>query len=118
MPARVDALTFPARRITFPIVLDDQWCREALARYMRSVRNRAAYLPSNVEYLARNNGLAGAEDALRCERERREAAERAVAEMRRECREPFVVPALVDAFVGLSRVTGRLMVDAGSRGEA
>ena len=65
VPALVDALTFPARRITFPIVLDDRWCREALARYMRSVRNRAAYLPSNVEYLARNNGLAGAEEALR-----------------------------------------------------
>ena len=65
MPARVDALSFPARRITFPIVLDDRWSREALERYMKSIRSDAVYLPSNVEYLARNNGLAGAEDALR-----------------------------------------------------
>ena len=33
---------------------------------MRSVRAEAAYLPSNIEYLARNNGLeSGAEEALR-----------------------------------------------------
>ena len=64
IPASVDALTFPGRRITFPIVLDDRWNRAALARYVRSVRARAAYLPSNVEYLARNNGLRGAAKAL------------------------------------------------------
>ena len=61
----ISSLSFPSRRITFPIVLDDRWNRDALARYMRSVRATAAYLPSNVEYLARNNGLAGADEALK-----------------------------------------------------
>ena len=64
VPASVDALAFPGRRITFPVVLDDRWNRAALARYVRSVRARAVYLPSNVEYLARNNGLGGAAEAL------------------------------------------------------
>ncbi|PFH48435.1 hypothetical protein AMATHDRAFT_149874 [Amanita thiersii Skay4041] len=45
------------RRITFPIVLDDRWCKEALERYMKTVRDQAVYLPSNIKYLARNNGF-------------------------------------------------------------
>ncbi len=32
---------------------------------MRSIRASAAYLPSNVEYLARNNGLESAGEALK-----------------------------------------------------
>ncbi|KAI0739997.1 urea carboxylase [Daedaleopsis nitida] len=64
LPADGGALTFPGRRITFPMVPDDRWCREALARYARSVRSEAVYLPSNVEYLARNNGLGSGADAL------------------------------------------------------
>lgn len=59
-------VVFPGRKITFPIVLDDRWNREALERYMRSIRDEAVYLPSNIEYLARNNGLeGGAQEALR-----------------------------------------------------
>lgn len=50
---------FPGRKITFPIVLDDQWSHDALQRYMRTTRNSAVYLPNNVDYLARNNGLDG-----------------------------------------------------------
>lgn len=55
-------LQFFGRKITFPIMLDDQWCRDALQRYMRTTRNSAAYLPSNIDYLARNNGLEGGVD--------------------------------------------------------
>lgn len=59
-------MEFPGRRITFPIVLDDKWNREALQRYMRSTRDKAVYLPSNIQYLADNNGLSGGEEeALR-----------------------------------------------------
>ena len=59
-------IVFSGRGITFPIVLDDRWNREALEKYMRSVRSEAVYLPSNIEYLAANNGLeGGAEEALR-----------------------------------------------------
>ncbi|KAI1787216.1 allophanate hydrolase subunit 2-domain-containing protein, partial [Ganoderma leucocontextum] len=65
LPAGVESLTFPGRRITFPVVLDDRWNREALEKYMRNTRDTAAYLPSNIEYLARNNGLSSAEEALK-----------------------------------------------------
>ncbi|TFY59196.1 hypothetical protein EVJ58_g5928 [Rhodofomes roseus] len=66
LPDTLADTVFPARRITFPIVLDDRWSKEALERYMRSTRAEAAYLPSNIEYLANNNGLeGGGEEALR-----------------------------------------------------
>ena len=64
VPNDVTKVEFPARRITFPIVLDDSWNKEALARYMATTRDKAVYLPSNVDYLASNNGLSGAKDAL------------------------------------------------------
>jgi allophanate hydrolase subunit 1 len=64
LPSSVTDMTFPGRRITFPIVLDDRWNREAIERYMRSSRDKAVYLPSNVEYLANNNGLRNAQEAL------------------------------------------------------
>lgn len=65
LPDTMRNLAFPGRRITFPVVLDDRWSRAALERYARSVRDEAVYLPSNIEYLTRNNGLEGAEAALR-----------------------------------------------------
>ncbi|KAL5478611.1 hypothetical protein ACEPAI_2796 [Sanghuangporus weigelae] len=66
LPDSIEDMQFPGRRLTFPIVLDDKWNRETLQRYMSSVRDRAVYLPSNVEYLARNNGIeGGAEQALK-----------------------------------------------------
>lgn len=60
----VVGMVFPGRRITFPIVLDDSWNREALKRYMRTTRDKAVYLPSNIQYLARNNGLDDGSQAL------------------------------------------------------
>ncbi|KAJ7635528.1 allophanate hydrolase subunit 2-domain-containing protein [Mycena polygramma] len=60
----IDEMTFPGRRLTFPLVLDDHWSREAIARYMSSIRNKAVYLPSNVDYLARNNGFDSSEAVL------------------------------------------------------
>jgi urea carboxylase len=59
LPDSVSDFQFPGRKITFPIALDDQWSRDALQRYMRTTRDRAIYLPSNIDYLARNNGLDG-----------------------------------------------------------
>ena len=64
VPCDVKKAEFPARRITFPIVLDDSWNKEALERYMATTRDKAVYLPSNIDYLAINNGLSGPNDAL------------------------------------------------------
>ncbi len=41
------------------------------------------------------------------ERRRRDEAENALADVRRECRQPFVVPSLLDTFVELSKLTTR-----------
>lgn len=35
---------------------------EALCRYMKSARNDAPYLPSNIDFCAANNGLPGGAD--------------------------------------------------------
>lgn len=64
VPCDVKKADFSARRITFPIVLDDSWNKEALERYMATTRDKAVYLPSNIDYLASNNGLSGPKDAL------------------------------------------------------
>ena len=59
IPPTMTDVTFPGRRLTFPIVLDDKWCKMAMEKYMREVRDQAVYLPSNIEYLARNNAVEG-----------------------------------------------------------
>ncbi|KAF8970910.1 urea carboxylase [Flammula alnicola] len=64
VPENMNSMQFPGRRITFPIVLDDKWNKEALHRYMLTTRDKAVYLPSNVNYLANNNGLSDANEAL------------------------------------------------------
>ncbi|KAF9491325.1 AHS2-domain-containing protein [Pleurotus eryngii] len=64
LPDVVDKMEFPSREITFPIVPDDPWCQEAIDKYARTTRGKAVYVPSNVDYLSRNNGLDGKEDAL------------------------------------------------------
>ncbi|KAG6877108.1 hypothetical protein C0993_010220 [Termitomyces sp. T159_Od127] len=53
----VTNMEFLGRRIALPIVLDDPWNREALERYMATMRRTAVYLPSNIEYIGKNNGL-------------------------------------------------------------
>ncbi|CCM00309.1 uncharacterized protein FIBRA_02339 [Fibroporia radiculosa] len=66
LPDSLHDAVFPARKIRFPIVLDDKWNRDALEKYMRSQRDEAVYLPSNIEHLAKNNGLeGGADEALK-----------------------------------------------------
>ena len=64
LPVSTADMVFPGRRITLPIVLDDRWNREALQKYMQTTRDKAVYLPSNVQYLANNNGLGSEQEAL------------------------------------------------------
>ena len=64
LPVSTADMVFPGRRITLPIVLDDRWNREALQKYMQTTRDKAVYLPSNVQYLANNNGLDSEQEAL------------------------------------------------------
>lgn len=47
----------PSRCLELPIAFDDQWTKEAQSRYALAVRPEAPYLPSNVEFIRRMNGL-------------------------------------------------------------
>ena len=47
---------------------------------------------------------------LRIEREKRTIAERRLEEVERECRNPFIVPAVFKAFVEVSRLTNGMLM--------
>lgn len=47
----------PSRVLHLPMAFDERWTHDAIAKYMRSIRPHAPYLPSNIEYMAANNGL-------------------------------------------------------------
>ena len=49
----------PTRIMHLPLAFDDRWNKEAISRYTRSARAEAPYLPSNIEFIAKNNGLEG-----------------------------------------------------------
>lgn len=61
----VSGMVLPSRVVHLPMAFDERWSRDALERYAKSVRPEAPYLPSNVDYVAANNGLASAEDVRR-----------------------------------------------------
>ncbi|KAJ7916767.1 hypothetical protein B0H13DRAFT_355159 [Mycena leptocephala] len=49
------------------------------------------------------------EAELQAERARRRRLEEIVEDIRRECREPFVVPSLLDAFIEISKLTNEAL---------
>lgn len=64
LPA-VDTVEIPSRVVSLPIVCHDRWTKEAVERYMRSARSEAPYLPDNMDFIARANGLSGVEEVIR-----------------------------------------------------
>lgn len=64
LPDELTDMEIPGRCFTFPIVLDDSWSQDAINHYMKTTRDKAVYLPSNIDYLAKNNGLDGPQQAL------------------------------------------------------
>jgi urea carboxylase len=53
----INEMVIPSRILKLPFAYDDQWNREAIDRYSKSVKAKAPYLPSNIEFIARMNGL-------------------------------------------------------------
>jgi urea carboxylase len=51
--------TIRSRVVRLPLAFDDRWTRDAIAKYARSIRAEAPYVPSNVQFVAANNGLGG-----------------------------------------------------------
>ena len=54
-------VTLPIRVLHLPMAFDERGVKGAIQRYMKSVRPEAPYLPSNVDFVAANNGLKGEE---------------------------------------------------------
>jgi len=53
----IDGLDVPARVVHIPLSWNDDACREAIDKYMQSVRKDAPWCPSNIEFIRRINGL-------------------------------------------------------------
>jgi urea carboxylase len=60
----VDDMVLTTRIVRMPLAFEDNSCRDAIGRYMQSVRKTAPWLPSNVEFIRRINGL-GSVDEVR-----------------------------------------------------
>ncbi len=60
-----DALEVPTRTVWLPLSWDDPATREAIEKYMQSVRPDAPWCPSNIEFIRRINGLDSIEDVKR-----------------------------------------------------
>lgn len=61
-PFLLQHMVLPSRVLHLPMAFDERWTHEALAKYAKSVRPEAPYLPSNIQYIANNNGLKDKED--------------------------------------------------------
>jgi urea carboxylase len=53
----INEATIPSRIIKLPFAFDDQWNKEAIEKYSKSIKSVAPYLPSNIDFIARINGL-------------------------------------------------------------
>ena len=61
MDLQASDVTLPIRVLHLPMAFDERGVKGAVQRYMKSVRPEAPYLPSNVDFVAANNGLKGEE---------------------------------------------------------
>lgn len=50
-------ISVPCRELRLPLVMDHPEIQKCIQRYMETVRSKAAYLPDNLEYLRKCNGL-------------------------------------------------------------
>ncbi|WRT67558.1 uncharacterized protein IL334_004530 [Kwoniella shivajii] len=55
----------PSRIFKFPILLDDPLSKKAVTDYMETVRDSAVYLPDNMDYIAKANGVSDRDTAAK-----------------------------------------------------
>ena len=60
-----DEIVVPSRIVHLPLSWDDPATREAIERYMTSVRDDAPWCPWNIEFIRRINGLDSVDDVRR-----------------------------------------------------
>ena len=70
MRAQARDQILPTRILHLPLAFNDKWTHKAISKYMRSSRRDAPYLPSNVDFVAKNNGEPSLPDLPVCETRR------------------------------------------------
>lgn len=63
IPTTVD-LSIPCREFRLPLVMDHPAIQQCIEKYMETVRDKAAYLPDNLEYVRKCNGLSSRRDVF------------------------------------------------------
>lgn len=61
----IESIEVPARIVHLPLAWNDIACREAVQKYMQSVRKDAPWCPDNIEFIRRINGLNSIDDVKR-----------------------------------------------------
>ena len=61
LPA-IDSLEVPARIVRMPLSYDDSSIHTVIEKYIQGVRAKAPWLPSNIEFIRRMNGLGSVEE--------------------------------------------------------
>lgn len=64
-PGDVSELKIPSRIVHLPMAFEDSATLAAVERYQQTVRNEAPWLPNNVDFICRANGLASRDDVQR-----------------------------------------------------
>src|SRR5699024_3482882 len=59
-----DEVQIPSRKIKLPIAMRDKWTQGSMKTYMETVRKEAPYLPDNVEFAAKANGLTNIDEVI------------------------------------------------------
>lgn len=61
----IENLQIPSRIFRLPFLFDAEECMQATKRYMETQRPYAVYLPDNIDFMRRNNGLERREDVYK-----------------------------------------------------
>ncbi|CAI4212710.1 unnamed protein product [Parascedosporium putredinis] len=61
----IEKMTLPSRVYHLPMIFDADECTRATARYMETQRPYARYLPDNIDFIRRNNGLKHRDEVLK-----------------------------------------------------
>ncbi|KAF4121458.1 urea carboxylase [Geosmithia morbida] len=57
-------ISIPCREIRLPLVMDHPAVQECIRKYIATTRSKAAYLPDNLDFIRKCNGLASKRDAF------------------------------------------------------
>lgn len=60
----IEEIEISSRIVHLPVAFHEKWTRKAQARYMKSIRNEGPYLPDNMKFVAKCNGLEGVDEVV------------------------------------------------------